>query len=343
MKWPDDLLGDLIPKDQPLSDLPHELKETLELVIKSALRFDEVVKRQRAPKISGYIIDLAAIRALRSAMNRQDELEIAIKMTEHHPTEPLLLWLRERKKSYVKSMQAVVVAEEGEMYDEASKQLWEVKLSEMTDKQVDRLRVIFRTARARISLVVEGEEEIEKVEPDLKTKVTIPGADKPNFLRPPLSVSFWKIDKSLMEGSTTKMRRAASALYHQGRVLTAGRNKMPVNPPEPVPRIFLVVMRAMILTIRSVELVWAERQVDLPEEEERRLLLWLRERKDAAVDVQLALTELYLPIEYSQNSVRIYHSKKIPAFENDGQSESLLRVVMDPDGLIFVELNYELI
>lgn len=95
------------------------------------------------------------------------KFETAIKSPNEHVTESLTLWLQDRKKSHVKSMQAVVVAEK-EMYDEANKEPWEVKFGKMTNEHVDQLRFIFRTVEARIDFVPAGESDVEKIQSTFK-------------------------------------------------------------------------------------------------------------------------------------------------------------------------------
>lgn len=151
VEWPNDLLSPNYwrPDSNLISGLPKELKGRVGSVTESGIRFYQKVKHKPAPMISGDKTDPDAIHALQFALDRQDELEHAIRPPKEHPTEPLMLWLQERKKSHVKSMQAVVVAEEGEMYDVANKAPWEIKLAKMTNEHVEHLRFIFRTVMAR--------------------------------------------------------------------------------------------------------------------------------------------------------------------------------------------------
>ncbi|KAF6224618.1 hypothetical protein HO173_012961 [Letharia columbiana] len=308
LEWPEDLLGPNYwkPNSTLISELSQDFKGKVGRVTESCIRFYQKVNHQQAPMISGDKNDPDAIHALQFAMNRQDELEKAIESPNEHPTQPLLLWLYERKRSLVKAMQAVVVAEEGEMYDLANKEPWKAKLADMTSEHVEHLRFIFRTVMARIDIVLGDKANVksEKIQPTPRVAIVQPGVTGINFPTAP-SVSFWKIDNSLMENSTLEMRQAALATYHQGRVMSAGRNNIPVTEPKPLPPVFNVTVRAMSLTIRSIDLVWVERQGGLPKAKERRLLAWLRERKNAAVDLRFAFIEFHLPLELHRRTVQI--------------------------------------
>lgn len=310
VEWPKDLLGQKywIPDYTLLSGLPDELKGKVGRVTESGKRFYQKVKHLKAPMLRGDKNDPDAIHALQFALDRQDELENAIKTTpSEHPMESLMLWLQERKKAHVKSMHAVVVAEEGEMYDQANQEPWEVKVAKMTNENVEHTRFIFRTVMARIDIVPPTSSDDEKIQPSFSEVIVQPGGGLNTgiFFPPSPSVSFWKIDNSLMKDSSFEMRQAVLALYHQGRVCSAGRDIIPVVEQKPTPPVFDVIIRAMTVTIRYIDLVWSERQKDLSKEEEERLLMWLLERKNAAVDLRLALMQFHIPLELYQSTVKI--------------------------------------
>ena len=315
VEWPEDLLGPnwWRPKHQLIWDLSKELQQTVGRVTASGIRFYQKVKHLPAPCIPGDNTDPDTIHALLFALNRQDELETLIKASNEHQNEPLKEWLQDRKKSHVKSMQAVVVAEEGEMYDLANRQAWEVK---MTKGQVDHLRFIFRTVMARIDIApaAAGEWDAGKVQPickeatvqvDKASDIVFPGS-------PP--VSFWK-DDALIENSDLKIRQAAMALYHQGRVLSACWARLGGITPSAVME---VAIRAMHLTMRSIDLVWIRRQQDLPKEEEERLLAWLRERKTLTVELRFALIAYHLPTKLYDRKIKIDYSGAIFEKKKDG-------------------------
>ncbi|CAD6590177.1 MAG: hypothetical protein ASARMPRED_004602 [Alectoria sarmentosa] len=325
VEWPKDLPGPnyWIPDYTLLSGLPKAVKARVHNITTSGTRFYQKAKRLPAPMISADKSDPDAIHALKVALVHQDELENAIKPPNEHPADSLMLWLQERKRSLVKSMLAVVIAEEGEMYDEANRDPWEVKLVRMTDEHVEFLRFIFRTVMARIDIVPAENPNDEKIKPMYKEVVLQPGGgiNVGIFFPPAPSVSFWKIDDSLMENATPKMRQAASALYHQGRVLTAARKNLPVIEQKPFPPVFDVTIRAMYLTIRSIDLVWTERKEGLVKEEEQRLLVWLLERKNAAVDLRLAFLQFHIPLELYPFTLTITNSGVISVLEKGEYSE----------------------
>lgn len=325
VEWPKDLLGQnyWIPDYTLLSGLPDELKGKVGRVTESGKRFYQKVKHLKAPMISGDKIDPDAIHALQFALDRQDELEDAIKTSNEHPTDSLMLWLQERKKSHVKSMHAVVVAKEGEMYEKANNEPWEMKLAKMTDENVEHLRFIFRTVMARIDIVPPKISDEEKIQPTYREVIVQPGGGLNTgiYFPPAPSTSFWKIDSSLMKNSSFEMRRAVSALYHQGRVFSAGRDNIPVIEQNPTPPVFDVTKRAMTLTVRSIDLVWSERQTNLPKGEEERLLNWLLERKNAAADLRLAFMQFQIPLEVYPFTVKIDGSGMIFVLRKGEYSE----------------------
>lgn len=308
VKWPEDLLG---PNHWRLDfnifcDVPDDIKEQVKRVVDSSIRFYQKVKRQPAPMIHGDIGDPDATHALEFALDRQDELETEIKQPNDHVTEKVLVWLQERKKSFVKSMQAVVFAEGGEMYDEANRKPWEVKLGKMTNEHVDQLRFIFRTVMARINFVPTREPHIESIQSTFKEAIVEYEEDSNIEFQAAPSYSFWKMDDSLMENSTLKMRQAALALYHHGRVLSASWANLPNIEKDP--NVFDMIIRAIHLTIRSIDLVWVERKQDLAKEEEERLLTRLRDCKDTVVGLRFKMIESQLPSTYDHHTVKIDNS-----------------------------------
>ena len=327
VEWPEDLLGPnwWRPKPELLWDLPIDLKQTVGRVTASGIRFYQKVKHLSAPCIPGDNTDPDTIHALLFALDRQDELEAAIKASTEHQNEPLKQWLQDRKKSHVKSMQAVVVAEEGEMYDLANRQAWEMK---MTNGQVDHLRFIFRTVMARIDIAPEW--DVGKVQPtcDVSVVQVNKGSDIVFPASPP--VSSWK-DDALMENSDLKIRQAAMALYHQGRVLSACWARLGSTIPLPV---IEVIIRALHLTMRSIDLVWIKREQDLPKEEEERLLAWLRERKTLTVELRFALIAYHLPEKSYDRKVKIDVSGTIFEMKKDGGYVDRGRLDVGPSGTL---------
>ena len=318
VKWPEDLLGpNYWRPDYTITwDVPENIKEQVKMVAESSVRFYQKVKRQPAPMIRGDNADPDATHALEIALNRQDELETAIKPLNDHVIEKVMMWLQERKKFLVKSMQAVVVAERGEMYDEASKRPWEVKLGKMTIEHVDQLRFIFRTVMARIDLDLMGKPHIEEVQSTFDTAI-VQYQENIQFPAAPCGSS-WKIDDSLMENSTLKMRQAALALYHHGRVLSATWANLANMDKE----LWDLIIRAVVLTIRSIDLIWIERKQDLAKEEEKRLLARLRECKDTVVGLRFNMIDSQLSAAYHHHTVKIDNSGRIFVKENGEFLES---------------------
>lgn len=313
VEWPSDLPGPNFwkPDYKLLGGLPNELKRELNRVTASGIRFYQKVKHLSAPMISGDTIDPDAIHALQCALDRQDELGNAIKLASEHQTESLIQWVQCRKKSHIGSMHAVVVAEEGELYDAANKEPWEVKLAKMTNEHVDYLRFIFRTVMARIDVVPAKDWNKEKITPTSRECIVSPGQMRGTWFPAAPPVLFWQIDSSLMENSTLKMRQAALALQHQGRVVSAARDKFPVTDQEHFPPVVQIATRALEVTVRSIDLLWIERQERLPEEEEQRLRVWLQQRKDAAADLRFALIEFQIPLDLYDYTVKIDNSAKL--------------------------------
>lgn len=307
VEWPKDLLGPNYwrPDSKLVWDMPNEIKEGVGRVTRSCIRFYQKVKHQQAPMIPGDVDDPDAIHALNFALDRQDELEKAVELPNEHITEALITWLRERKRSLVKSMQAVVVAEKGDMYDEATTEPWEVKLAEMTNEHVDRLRFIFSTVMARIDFVAKTESRDEEIQPTFHEVIIVVKKESDIDFLPAPSESCWKIDDSLMENSTLKMRQAGLALYHHGRVLGATWPKLWNNEQESFLTNFRIIIRAMNLMIRNIDSIWVERRQDLPKEEEKGLLVQLRELKDTAIKLSFTLIRFPLPTEYDKRTVKI--------------------------------------
>lgn len=319
VKWPEDLLGPnyWVPKASLLWDLPKELKEQVGRVTDSGKRFYQKVKHQPAPMIFGdKDVDPDAVHALLFALDRQEELGNGITAAKEHSTESLMLWLQERKKSHVRSMQAVVIAEEGEMYDEANKEPWEGKLSKMTNEHVEYLRFIFRTVMARIDTVRTKAEDVEIIQPTYKEAIVKLEEGAIFSLPNAPSVSFWKIDESLNKDAPLKMCQALLALYHQGRVLSAGWANLPLTKQKHFTSMWAATVRAMTLTIRHVDLVWIERRKGLPKEEEERLLAWLQAKKDAAADLRLSLVRFQLSPKFDGRTVKFDNSGNTSVLEN---------------------------
>lgn len=111
------------------------------------------------------------------------------------------------------------------------------------------------------------------------------------------------------------MNQATSELFHQGRVMSTGMDKISLleqTPiPTPTPPVFEVVKRAMELAVRSIDLVWLTRQENLSDEARKNLCGWLQKRKNAAADLRLSFVELNLPEEMHGKSVRINNSGKV--------------------------------
>ena len=107
------------------------------------------------------------------------------------------------------------------------------------------------------------------------------------------------------------MRQAKLALYHHGRVLGATWPQLWNIEKKPFVINIQIIIRATNLTIRSIDLVWAERKQDLPKEEEERLLVQLRERKDAVVRLSFTLVHCSLPAECDKRTVKVDSSGRI--------------------------------
>ena len=321
VKWPEDLLGPnhWRPDYTIVCDVPENIKEHVKQVAESSVRFYQKVKHQPAPMIRGDNADPDATHALAIALNRQDELETAIKQLNDDVTEKVMMWLQERKKSFVKSMQAVVTAERGEFYDKANRKPWEVKLGKMTSEHVDQLRFIFRTVMARIDFDPMGKSPIEEIQSTLEAVIIQYEENSEIQFHAAPCGSSWKIDDSLMENSTLKMRQAALALYHHGRALSASWANMPNIVKEP--ELFDTIIRAVYLTIRSIDLVWVERKQDVAKEEER-LLAWLRECKDTVVYLRFDLIDSQLSAAYDHHTVKIDNYGMIFVKENGEYLES---------------------
>lgn len=312
VEWPDDLLGPnfWIPQSSLIWDLPKELKEYVGRVTDSGKRFYQKVKRKPAPMIVGdKDVDPDAAHALLFAIDRQDELENAIKAAKEHLTDPLMLWLQERKRSLVKSMQAVVVAEQGELYDAANKEPWQVKLSKMTNEHIDHLSFIFRTVMARIDAVATKADDVEIIRPTYKEAIVRPEErdDKVIFPNAP-SVSFLKIDDSLKKDAPKKMCQALLALHHQGRVLSTAWANLPPKEDPNWGSVWNVVAAALTLTYRLIDLVWIERQKNLPKEEEARLVAWLQEKKEVVSELQLAILKSLILPTLDERTIKIDNS-----------------------------------
>ena len=168
LEWPKDLPGpDHWKLDTNLSGLSNELKEMADRATESAIRFYQKANGSPAPMLRGETRDPDAIHALKIAVDRQDELERAIKPPTERLTELLMSWLQERKRSLLGSMDAVVCraiesavsrlrepvvpAEERKMYDDTIREeAYNVKSGKMTDEQVEYLRFDFRCVMNRV-------------------------------------------------------------------------------------------------------------------------------------------------------------------------------------------------
>ena len=90
-------------------------------VMDSAIRFYQKVTGSLALMLRGDTKDLDTMHALKFA--RWDEHETAIEPRKEGLIELLMSWLQGRKRSLVGLMKAVVVAEEGKLYDDTERAL----------------------------------------------------------------------------------------------------------------------------------------------------------------------------------------------------------------------------
>ena len=292
VEWPKDLPGpDHWKLDQYLLGLPNELKEMAGRVTDYAIRFYQKVNGSPAPMLHGDTTDPDTIHALKFALDRQDELETAIQPPKEILTDLLMSWLQERKGSLVGSMQSVVIAEEGELYDKTKRDLWNMELGQMTDEQVQHLRFIFRCVMDRIDAVRLEELEWGRVDPSFgarSKKVNTPGE---GVMPVGQKAAFWRIEWSIMLSLTSEARKAARALHCQGRVFNGAWAKMLVADEDENIPMCIVIERALSLVIQNIDLVWIERPKGWSEQEEKRLSDWLYEKKSVAMSYRLSWTE----------------------------------------------------
>ena len=294
VEWPKDLPGPNHWRLDPnLSGLSNELKEMAGLAAESAIRFYQKAKGSPAHMLRGDTKDPDTIHALKIALDRQDELETAIKPPTERLTELLMSWLQERKRSLFRSMKAVVVAEEGELYDNTNKELWNVKLGKMTDEQVEHLRFIFRCVMDRVDAVRVEFRDWKGITPRYLAKTKVFDLGVPCAMRREQKDPFWKIEDSVMESLTSKAREAALALYHQGRVFNRAWFKMLATHEDEIPT-SIVIERALNLVLQNIDLVWMERPKGWSKEEEESLFDWLVEKKSFAGEYRLYWTERHI-------------------------------------------------
>lgn len=184
------------------------------------------------------------------------------------------------------------------------------------DKDVDPDGFIFRTVMARIDTVRTKAEDVEIIQPTYKEAIVKLEEGAIFSLPNAPSVSFWKIDESLNKDAPLKMCQALLALYHQGRVLSAGWANLPLTKQKHFTSMWAATVRAMTLTIRHVDLVWIERRKGLPKEEEERLLAWLQAKKDAAADLRLSLVRFQLSPKFDGRTVKFDNSGNTSVLEN---------------------------
>ena len=317
VEWPKDLLGPNHWKLDPnLSDLSKELKEMAGRVTASAIRFYQKVKGRPANRILGDTTDPDTIHALKFALDRQDELETVIKPPKERLTELLMSWLQERKKSLVKSMEVVVVAEEGEMYDDTNREPWNMKIAKMTDEQVENLRLVFRRVMARIDAGPEGILQSEEIRSSYQAKTKVKKQGEMIAMPVEPKDPTWKIEESIMGNPTSKARKAALALDYQGRVFNVAWARMLATEDDALGEdvtlpLFAVISRALYLVMRNIDLVWMERPKGGSEEEEERLFTWLLEMKTAAMWYRLYWTEYQISPALNGKTVK---------FDNNGMS-----------------------
>ena len=295
VEWPEDLPGlNHWIRDPNLSSLSKELKELAGRVTDSAIRFYLNVKGSPAPMLRamlrGDTTDPDTIHALKFALDRQDELETAIKPPKERLTELLMSWLQERKRSLVRSMEAVVVAEEGEFYNDTNREPWNMKSGEMTDGQVEHLRFIFRCVMDRIDAVRVEELDWERIDPSFRARTSMSDAGK-GAMPVGHRDAFWRMEESIMGSLTPKAREAALALYYQGRVFNGAWNRMLAsNEDENIP-LSTVIGRALYLVMQNIDLVWMERPKEWSKEEEERLSDLLYEKRSVAMSYRLSWTK----------------------------------------------------
>ena len=305
VEWPKDLPGpDHWKLDPNLSGLSNELKESADRATESAIRFYQKASGSPAPTLLGDTEDPDTIHALKIALDRQDELEKAIKPPTEKLTELLMSWLQERKKSLLMSMEAVVLAEEGELYDDTNRKLCNMKVGKMTDEQVEHLRFIFRCVMDRVDVLRVEERDGEGITPGCRAKTKVfkpeeicamPGAQRDYF---------WKIKDSIMGSLTSKAQDAALALYHQGRVFNGAWAKMLATDEDQNPT-STVLERALNLVLQNIDLVWMERPKGWSKEEEERLSDWLIEKKSVAGTHRLCWTERHIPHNLREQTIEV--------------------------------------
>lgn len=182
VKWPDDLQGPYFwthnfniedkifrPGGVWSREEKQSIKDKLDDVEKSAVGFYDIVKQVQGEGEENN--KLEATRALLYALDCQDELAKAAQSIKK-----VMLWLQDRRKNHITSMQAVVITEEGELYDLANHlETWNVKLEEVTNDYVDYLRFIFRMVMARIDIFAVGHWVDERIQPAYKEAYVQPG------------------------------------------------------------------------------------------------------------------------------------------------------------------------
>lgn len=306
VEWPKDLPGPNHWKLDPnLSGLSKDLKEMAGRVTNSAIRFYQKAKGTAAPMVLGDTIDPDTIHALKIALDRQDELDTAIRPPRERLTELLMSWLQERKKSLVKSMEAVVVVEEGELYDDTDREPWNMKIGKMTDEQVENLRFIFRRVTDRIDAVRVEQHHWKGITPGYTDKTKVLHKKGGMSLMPTgQKAPCWKIEESIMGSLTSEAREAALALYHQGRVFEAAWAKMlATDENENIP-VSIVIGRALNLVMQNIDLVWIKRPKGWSMEEEERLFNWLTLKKSVAVLYRLFWTEHHISPQLDGQTIK---------------------------------------
>ena len=305
IEWPKDLPGPNHWKLDPnLSDLSKELKEMAGRVSDFAIRFYQKVKGSPAPKVRGDTDDPDTIHALKFALDRQDELETLIKPPKEKLTELLMSWLQERKRSLVRSMEVVVIVEEGELYDDSDRWLWNAKPGEMIDEQVEHLRLMFRCVMDRVDAIQVEKRNWKGITERYMAKTVVIEQGRLCAMPVEQKNPFWRIEDSIMGSLTSKAREAALALYYQGRAFNGAWAKMLVTDEDEIPT-SIVIERTMNLVLQNIDLVWIERPKGWSKEEEERLSDWLIERKSAAGKCRLCWTERHISPDLYGQTIQI--------------------------------------
>ena len=319
VQWPDELPDPDYWKPNFTTNLgwPEEIRAMIGRVTESGVQFCQKVKQQQTPITSGDENDPDAIHALLFTIDRLGELATALEQRSRleYGMMSVVRWLLERQDSLFWSMQAVVIAEEGELYDSAGEKVWKTKSVEMVRDHFDRLKFIFRGVMARIDIAPARNWDNELIQPNHKEVIVQHSLGKVCFPPAP-STSFWEMDHSMMDKSSSEMRRAVAALLNQGRVLSTGRNNITATEQKPFPPVFEVTMRATELVIRIIDTVWQDRPHYQPKAVEERLFAWLRERKNVAVDFRIAFLAFLIPLEFYEQTIKIDSSGKMYVLEN---------------------------